>query len=87
MELRNPLCGEMPAIGKDTSPAVMLSPNARNLVAVNCGALLTVTVNEHELERFRASVAVQFTVVAPSGNIDPDEGVHATVTGSLPALT
>jgi hypothetical protein len=37
--------------------------------------------------RFSESVAVHATVVAPSGNVDPEAGAHATVTGSLPAVT
>jgi len=44
-------------------------------------------VNEHEFVRFRASVPVQVTVVAPIGKVEPEAGVHATVTGSLPAAT
>ncbi len=80
-------CGKTPVMGNDTSPAVMLSPNARNFVTVSCGVLATVTVNEHVPVRFSESVAVHATVVAPSGNVAPEAGVHVTVTGSLPALT
>jgi hypothetical protein len=39
----------------------------------------TVTVNEHELVLFDASVAVHVTVVAPIGNSDPVTGEHTTV--------
>jgi hypothetical protein len=74
-------------MGTVISPAVMLSPRARNLVIVSSGVRVTVTVNEHELVRFRASVPVHVTVVAPIGKVDPEAGVHANVTGSLPAAT
>ena len=40
----------------------------------------TATVNEQVAVLPEASVAVQVTVVTPIGNIDPDGGVHATVT-------
>ena len=40
----------------------------------------TVTINEHEAVLFDASVAVQFTVVLPFGNVLPDAGVHVVVT-------
>ena len=39
----------------------------------------TVTVNEQLAVLLLASVAVQFTVVAPTANADPEAGVHATV--------
>jgi hypothetical protein len=41
---------------------------------------LTVTVNEAEPGLPCASVAVQVTVVVPSGNVEPLAGVHATAT-------
>jgi hypothetical protein len=34
----------------------------------------------HDAELLDASVAVQVTVVVPSGNIEPDAGLHMTVT-------
>lgn len=40
---------------------------------------LTVTVNEHELVLFDASVAVQVTVVTPTGKLPPEAGEHTTV--------
>jgi hypothetical protein len=41
----------------------------------------TVTVNEACAVLPRVSVAVQFTVVVPSGNVDPDAGVQLTGRG------
>ena len=38
-----------------------------------------VTVNEHDPVFADASVAVHVTVVAPTGNVEPDAGTHATV--------
>jgi hypothetical protein len=47
---------------------------------------LTVTVNEQEAVLFEVSVAAQFTVVMPFGNVLPEAGVHAVVTpGQLSA--
>jgi len=48
---------------------------------------LTVTLNEHDAWRDRASVAVQVTGEVPSGKLDPDAGVQLTVTGASPAVT
>lgn len=47
----------------------------------NVGACvsLTVTVNEHEPVFEEASLAVQVTVVVPTGKLDPEGGKHATV--------
>ena len=39
----------------------------------------TVTVNEQLLVLFDASVAVQLTVVAPTGKVEPDAGVQLAV--------
>ena len=41
---------------------------------------LTVTMNEHLLVLPAASVAMQFTVVTPFANVEPDGGVHTTAT-------
>jgi len=38
-----------------------------------------VTVNEHDPVFAEASVAVHVTVVAPTGNVEPDAGTHTTV--------
>src|SRR5436305_3628747 len=43
----------------------------------------TVTVNEHEAVLPAVSVAVQFTVVVPTGKADPDGGTHITVAAQL----
>ena len=40
----------------------------------------TVTVNEHVAVLPLASVAVQVTVVVPTGKVDPDAGEQTTVT-------
>ena len=50
------------------------------------GDAVTVTANEQDDERFRASVATHSTFVEPTANPDPDEGVHATAMGSCPAV-
>ena len=41
----------------------------------------TVTVKLAEALFPAASAVVQFTVVAPAGNVPPDAGVHATASG------
>src|SRR5437879_6050090 len=46
---------------------------------------LTVTVNEHVPVLPDPSVAVQFTLVTPSGKLDPEAGAHLAVT--LPQLS
>src|SRR3989449_2630460 len=50
---------------------------------VTCGAVvsLTVIVNEDEPVFPWASVAVQSTLVVPSGNMDPDDGLQIAATG------
>jgi hypothetical protein len=45
----------------------------------------TVATNEPEAALPASSVAVQETVVAPSGNVDPDRGAHATPDGGTGA--
>jgi hypothetical protein len=63
----------------------MLSPNATNRVARIRGGITTVIVKLHELVRCSASVTEQLTVDAPSGNVDPDAGVHAISSGGAPS--
>ena len=46
---------------------------------------LTVTVKLHEPVLPDASVAVQVTVVVPTGKLDPEAGAHTTV--ALPQLS
>ena len=48
-------------------------------VATGACVSLTVTVNEHELVLFDASVAVHVTVVVPIANCVPEAGTHVTV--------
>ena len=67
-----------------TTPTVMLSPNARNLVFERVAVRETVTANVQEAVRFSESVAVQRTSCEPMGNVPPDDGSHATVTGDWP---
>jgi hypothetical protein len=50
----------------------MLSPNARNLVFVSRGAVVTVTVKLQDAVWFAASVAEHSTLVVPAVNVDPD---------------
>ena len=71
--------------GTVTSPAVKLSPNARNLVRDSRGTGgVMVTVNV-QLVVSVAAVAVQRTWVAPTGNSDADGGVQATVARDVPS--
>jgi hypothetical protein len=67
----------------------MLSPNATYLVAVMCGADITITVIEKVQEAVRvcASVAVHDTGVDPAGRLDPLVGEHVVVTGVAPPMT
>jgi hypothetical protein len=67
-----------------SSPAVMLSPNARNDVVDNLDGLVTVTVNAQLSVRCRASVAAQVTVFCPIENGDPATGVQVVLTGACP---
>jgi hypothetical protein len=77
--------GGLPAgLNAATTPTVMLSPKARNFVLEIVAMRPTLTGNTHEAVRFNASVAVQETLVDPSGNVAPDGGSHATVTGVWP---
>jgi hypothetical protein len=75
-------CPDTPGTGTLISPDVTLSPNARNEVLVRVGTSVSETGKAHDPERLPASVAVHETVVVPIGNIDPDGGEQATVTGS-----
>src|SRR5688572_8809576 len=75
------ICSERPS-----SPAVTLSPNARNRRMVSDSGL-SVTENEQVARRWRASVAVQPTTVVPTGKPDPVAGVQIVVTGSAPPAT
>jgi hypothetical protein len=43
-------------------------------------AVFTVTVKLQELVLAEASVAVQFTVVVPAANVEPEGGVQFTLT-------
>ena len=72
---------------RPSSPYVMLSPNARNFVRRILGGAVTVTVTLQLDVRCWASVAVQVTVVAPSGNVTPLAGVHDVVIGDAPPAT
>jgi hypothetical protein len=67
-----------------SSPAVILSPNARNDVVDNLDGLVTVTVNEQLSVRCNASVAAQVTVFCPIENGDPGTGVQVVLTGACP---
>jgi hypothetical protein len=45
---------------------------------------LTVTAKTHDAERLALSRAAQVTLVAPSGNAEPDAGVQLTNVGAVP---
>src|SRR5262245_12702761 len=68
-------------------PSVMLSPNATYRVAPMRGTASTVTVKVQRSVRCIASVATQADVELPSGKLEPDGGVHVTVTGATPPVT
>src|SRR5258708_149883 len=70
-----------------SSPAVMLSPNATNLVAVSIGGASTVTVNEHASARCSTSVAVHEIVVVPMPRTVPDWIEQLVKTGGLSLTT
>jgi hypothetical protein len=53
---------------------------------VSRGGGVTTTGNEQVAARWRASVAVHVTVVEPTANDDPLDGVQFTTTGGAPAL-
>jgi len=50
------------------------------------GIRLTVTRSEHCAVRAALSVAVQATVVEPTGNCAPDAIVHDTASGAVPPV-
>jgi hypothetical protein len=70
-----------------SSPAVMLSPNARNRVTAIFGGASTVTANVQLLVRCPASVEAQETVVVPIANVDGLGGTQLVVTGTVPPVT
>jgi hypothetical protein len=70
----------------------MLSPNATKLVAAIVGIFggtngWTTTGKVHESLRLCESVAVQTTVVEPTGNVLPLAGTHDAVTDGVPPFT
>src|SRR5262245_24829156 len=70
----------------------MLSPNATKLVAAMVGIFgatygSTTIGNEQESLRLCASVAVQTTVVVPTGNVLPLAGAHDVFTDGVPPFT
>lgn len=73
--------------GTVTSPAVMLSPNARKRVLDNVGSFEMLTANEHVPVRLSESVAVQVTSVEPIGKLEPEPGEHVTLTVPSPPVT
>ncbi len=68
----------------EVTPSVRLSPNATNFVTDSAGATVTDTVKPQVAVRASASVAVQVTVLAPSGNAAPEAGEQETFTGAWP---
>lgn len=62
------------------SPLIFgIVPKADTVVTLD--SYLTFTTNELEFELPSVSVAVQTTVVWPTGKTEPDCGLHCTVTG------
>jgi len=66
--------------GKEFAPTAALATILAGQVIAGGWESLTVTVNAHSLVFPDASVATQFTVVTPFGKVEPDGGVHTTVT-------
>src|SRR5262245_13289173 len=62
-------------------PPVMLSPNARNVVALSLGGPVTRTVNLHVDVCCRRSMTEHSTVVVPSENAVPDAGAQVADSG------
>jgi hypothetical protein len=62
----------------------MLSPKARNFVFEMRGLGVTATLKLQVAVRCSESVAVQVTMVLPSGKFAPDWAEHVTVTGLCP---
>ena len=75
--MSNPGAGE-------TTPAVMLSPNARNRAPVNRGGPCTLTMKEQVAVWPRESCAWQLTVEGPTGNALPGCGVQLRLIGAVP---
>ena len=65
-------------------PKVKLSPSARNRSTDSVGATTTATAKLHVAVCDRASVAVQLTIVWPTGTSAPAGGVQATTSGEVP---
>jgi len=55
-------------------------------VRLSRGGAATATWKLHDAVRFSASVAMHSTLLDPTGNVAPDSGAHATVTGLWPAM-
>jgi hypothetical protein len=51
------------------------------------GPAVTLTTVLHEATCRNASAALQFTGVVPTGNNDPEAGVHVVVIGDVPPMT
>src|SRR5436190_19109532 len=78
---------DVPGQAGSSWPAVMLSPNATNFVALILGGPATATPKLHDAACCRASRAAQVTVVVPTLNGVPLAGVHVAVTGAAPPDT
>jgi hypothetical protein len=65
-------------------PAVMLSPNARNLVCESSGIRETVTEKLQAAAPRDASRAEHDTVVVPVANVVPLTGMQLVLTGADP---
>src|SRR5436190_23440158 len=70
----------------ETTPSVMLSPNAVNFVFASICDTRTLTGNSHDACAMSASFAVQRTVLSPIGKTLPEPGSHAMMYGSLPPV-
>ena len=76
-----------PPVGRDTTPAVMLSPNASKRVTASFGGPRTVTPNTQLAVCCSASEAPHVTSVMPIPKALPECGEHPAVTGGWPPLT
>jgi hypothetical protein len=76
-----PVACNTPPQQKRYSPVRVLNRTTLpGIVSSTRQALNTVTVNVHVAVLPEASVAVQVTVVVPTGNTEPEAGVHDVVT-------
>jgi hypothetical protein len=68
-------------------PSADVAATLLGQLIVGAAGRLTLTAKVQEADRFRASVALQLTVVAPTEKSDPEGGVHDWLIGGIPFNT